>query len=501
MPVRSPLAAPRRGRSRAPLLLLAALFAALLLASGCASHKKTQYAYDDAEFDGVVSAREYGYVRPADDVWVLGEASRQSPKSRRGGDGGGDLWGRVRAGMQLDLAANPRIESKVKSFRRDPQYLVKLSERAHPYLRVIMDEIDRRGLPAEIALLPYVESRYNPAATSHKAAAGMWQFIPSTGRIMGLRQDGWTDDRRDVLASTRAALDYLEQLNRQLGGDWELAMAAYNCGPGRIESAQAANRKRGKPTDFWSLDLPAETENYVPQILAAARLVAEPAAHGLRLPAIPHGPQLEVVRSDRPMDLAKLSQTSGVPLADLRRLNAGLKRGQTTPGEPAHLVVPAGAGQRVTARLKSARVLPAMASLGTSSRPARALPTRTRESEPRAGSYTASFDGEGTVRVVKVGESLSSIAATQGIDPESLAEFNAMRVDEPLLPGQSLRIPGGNPKAVVSYRVREGDSLDDIARRYGVSVGDLKRWNRTAANDLRTGEVLRIYRRGEASAS
>jgi membrane-bound lytic murein transglycosylase D len=496
MPDCSPLAAASRGRLLALLLALAVL----LLASGCASNKKTQYAYDDAESGGAVSAREYGYVRPADDVWVLGDASRSSRSSRRAEDSG-DLWGRVRGGMRLDLAANPRIDAKVNAFRRDPQYLVKLSERAQPYLRVIIDEIDRRGLPAEIALLPYVESRYNPAATSHKAAAGMWQFIPSTGRIMGLRQDGWSDDRRNVLASTRAALDYLEQLHRQLGGDWELAMAAYNCGPGRIESAQAANRKRGKPTDFWSLDLPAETEHYVPQILAAARLVSEPAAYGLHLPKVPNGPQLEVVRSERPIALAQLAQTTGVPLSDLRRLNAGLKRGQTAPGEPAHLVVPAGAGHRVAARLKSTRVLPAVASLGGPTRSATSARTRAGAPAPLSAGSGSGFDDEGTVRVVKVGESLRSIAAAQGIDAEALAEFNAMRLDEPLLPGQSLRVPGGKAKSVVSYRVRAGDSLDDIARRYGVSVGDLKRWNRTAANDLRTGEVLRIYRRIDASAS
>ena len=225
-------------------------------------------------------------------------------------------------------------------------------------------EIERRGLPAELALLPHVESRYNPAATSPVAAAGMWQFMPYTGREMGLRQDAWQDERRDILASTRAAMDYLQQLQRRLGGSWELAMAAYNCGPGRVESAQAANRQRGKPTDFWSLNLPAETENYVPQILAAARLVAEPASYGMHLPPVPTAPQLEVVRTERPMDLARVAQASGVGLAQLQTLNAGLKRGQTSPLGPGQLVVPAGTGQRVTDALPQARVMAATAVSG-----------------------------------------------------------------------------------------------------------------------------------------
>jgi membrane-bound lytic murein transglycosylase D len=395
------------------------LIFATLAVSGCATQENRFTAVDD-DYGPMVSAREYGYVRPASDA-TAGANQARWPRAT-----GPDLWARVRAGMKLNLHASHRIEEKVSGFRRDPQFLVKLSERAKPYLHVVISEIQRRGLPAELALLPHIESRYNPAATSPVAAAGMWQFMPYTGREMGLRQDAWHDERRDILASTRAAMDYLQQLQRRLGGDWELAMAAYNCGPGRIESAQAANRQRGLPTDFWSLNLPNETENYVPQILAAARLVAEPAKYGLRLPAVPSAPQLEVVRTDRPVDLMRIAQVTGIGIEQLKTLNAGLKRGQTAPMGPGRLVVPAGAGPRVSAALPASKVLAA---------------------SPLAGMTAATAGGTirnnygASIYIVKGGDTLASVANSRKVDLKDLAEANAMLPRDPLLPGQSLRIP------------------------------------------------------------
>ena len=481
-------------RSARRIGALSALALAVFASSGCATKSDVADAADG--YGDTVSAREYGYVRPSSDAWMLGADQAQGKKTQRRQAASGDLWGRVSAGMKLNRYASGRIDSKVNAFRQDPQFLSKLSTRARPYLHVVMAEIERRGLPAELALLPHIESRYNPAATSPKAAAGMWQFIPSTGRIMGLRQDEWYDGRRDVLASTRAAMDYLQQLHRRLGGDWELAMAAYNCGPGRVESAQVANRSRGLPTDFWSLNLPAETESYVPQILAAARLVSEPAKYGMHLPPVPSSPQLEVVRTDRPVDLARVAAASGVRLFELQQLNPGLKRGQTAPWGASSLLVPIGAGGRVTASLGRAQVTPAstLTAMASATAPAATLaPERARLPL-----------GEGRVHVVKSGESLRSIARTQGIDVAGLADYNVMQTDEPLLPGQTLRIPDAgsatNETGMVTHRVKKGDSLGGIARRYGVTVNDLRRWNPGGTSALRNGGVIRIYRRGGESA-
>jgi membrane-bound lytic murein transglycosylase D len=205
---------------------------------------------------------------------------------------------------------------------------------------------------------------------------------------------------------------------------------------------------------------------------------------------------LELVRTDRPVDLARVAQAGGVGLTELKRLNAGLKRGQTAPGGPSNLLVPVGAGKQVSAKLASARVLPAGAQLGPVSRSALAARSARESAAPARPAY-----GEGRVRVVKGGESLRSIASAQGIDPQDLADFNGMLVREPLLPGQSLRLPGADGGSLVTHRVRKGDSLAAIARRYGVTIGDIRRWNETAANDLRTGSLIRIYRRSGESAS
>ncbi len=320
--------------------------AAVLSIGGCASSGRS--ANDDPYYDAPrsVSAREYGYVRPAVDVRVVGSPSR-TYGYQRSGYRGDDLWERVRRGRGLGVDHHPRVDRAIAALKRNPKYLTDLSRRARPYLHMIVHEVERRGMPTELALLPEVESRYNPRAISPVAATGMWQFMPYTGKEMGLKQNSWYDGRNDILASTRGALAYLEQLRSELGGDWALALAAYNCGPGRVASAQKRNRRRGKPTDFWSLDLPAETEAYVPKLLAVAALVKQPGRFGQRLPGIPNRPALEVVASSAQIDLAQAARISGVSLRTLRDLNPGLKRGKTMPGGPHQVLVPADAAPKL----------------------------------------------------------------------------------------------------------------------------------------------------------
>ncbi|NEX20207.1 LysM peptidoglycan-binding domain-containing protein [Thiorhodococcus mannitoliphagus] len=461
---------------------------ALPFIAGCAGQSQVT-ATDEGgyygDYAGVISAREYGYVRPAGDV-VFGSSSRAAGRAQ-----GSNLWSRVQAGMQLNLQANPRIDSTVERFRRDPRFLEKVSQRASPYLPIIVAEIERRGFPMEIALLPHVESRYNPAATSPKSAGGMWQFMPYTAREMGLRLDSGYDERRDVVASTRAALNYLEMLNRRFNGDWELAMAAYNCGPGRVEAAQEANRRRGKPTDFWSLDLPTETENYVPKILATAKLVADSRRYGQRLPAIPDRPQMEMIRSSQPMDLVRVATATGVSVSELRRLNPNISMSAKGGPNISKLMVPAGRGSKISATSRKISVAP----IGASTASGVAVRVNQRQ-KPLADSRLT----EGRTQVVKNGETLASIALRHGLDLKTLAEWNGISSREPLLPGQSLSIPTrrGGPD-LVTHRVRKGDSLSKVARRYGVSMADIRRWNQLTDKQLRTGETLRIYRRGSSS--
>ncbi|EGV18318.1 transglycosylase SLT domain-containing protein [Thiocapsa marina] len=471
---------------------LGALGVLTLLLNGCATENRV--VEDDlgvSGYSGMVSAREYGYVRPATDVVVM------ERRTAGRGDSRGDLWNRVRAGMTLDLYADARIDSTVERFRRDPQYLSKLSRQGTPYLHMIVTEIERRGLPMELAFLPHVESRFNPVATSPKAAAGIWQFMPYTGLEMGLRQDAWYDGRRDPLASTGAALDYLEQLNRRFDGDWALAMAAYNCGPGRVAAAQAANRRSGKPTDYWSLSLPNETKQYVPQILATARLVAAPTRYGINLPPVPDRPQLEVIRTLQPLDLGSVASATGVQLYELQRLNPALKLGRTAPGGPGYILVPSGSGQRIGKKMGRVQIMPAMASVVRTSA-ARSGGTARPMTATRS---KAALAERSKIHVVKGGETIASIARANGIEPRTLAELNGISVREPLLSGQTLEVQATDDSALIKHLVTKGDSVKTLAKRYGVSVKDLKRWNQLADTRLTPGDLILIYPPGRAPTS
>ncbi|MEA3640121.1 MAG: transglycosylase SLT domain-containing protein [Lamprobacter sp.] len=328
---------------------------------GCASHQPPEDTIASSGQTFSVSAREYGYVRPAIDVRVIGRDDGKTRSRHRYVDrgAGGDLWDRVRHGERLGIHHHERVERAVRTLKQNSHYLTDLSKRAQPYLHLIIEELERHGLPAELALLPEVESRYNPHAVSPKSATGMWQFMPYTGVEMGLRQNSWYDGRNDILASTRGAIAYLQQLHRELGGDWALALAGYNAGPARVRAAQRANKAAGKPVDFWSLDLPTETENYVPKLLAIAKLVREHDALGLSMPAIANRPLVEVVESGQQIDLAEAAHACGVTLTQLKRLNPGLKRGKTLPNGPHLVLVPAGTGDRLRSALAQGGTLKA----------------------------------------------------------------------------------------------------------------------------------------------
>ncbi len=314
--------------SSLPLLLLLPALAHLL--SGCASGPDPEPIAGTGP--RAVSALEYGYVRPAADVQVKGRG-----RGAYAGRHGHDLWDRVRRGPSLGIRHNPRVDRMARSMAKNPTYLTDLHRRARPYLHLIVEELERARLPTALALLPEVESRYNPRAVSPKAASGMWQFMPYTGREMGLAQNGSYDGRNDVLASTRGAIRYLRQLHGEMGGDWALALASYNCGPGCVRRAMRANRSR----DFWSLSsLPAETRNYVPKLLAVLELVDSPQRYGQRLPKLPNAPALEVVYAKGSLSLGEVARHSGASMQQLRSLNPGLKRGRTPAAGPHWVLVP-----------------------------------------------------------------------------------------------------------------------------------------------------------------
>ena len=267
----------------------------------------------------------------------------------------GDLWNRLRAGYRMNAGKpmyDPRIEAQKSWFSSRQDYLNRLTARASRYLYHTVREAERRNIPTELALLPVIESSYDPTGTSSAAAAGLWQFIPSTGRIYGLNQSSTYDGRRDVIESTRAAYDFLTALHNQFGS-WELALAAYNAGPGRVQKAIDANAAQGLPTDYWSLRLPTETMNYVPRFLAVADIVSKPSQYGVYLPAIANRQHFRSVPVNYGVSLAEVAQMTGVSYDELEKLNPALTSARIDASGPQRVVIPNDVNLNLDAKLSS----------------------------------------------------------------------------------------------------------------------------------------------------
>lgn len=265
----------------------------------------------------------------------------------------GDVWKRMTVGFKMDETHwDPRIEAQRSWFTSRQPYIDRLSARASRYLYHTVKEAERRGLPTELALLPVIESSYDPAATSSAAAAGMWQFIPSTGRIYGLRQNSLYDGRRDVVESTRAAYEFLGSLYNQFGS-WELALAAYNAGPGRIQQAINRNKAAGLPTDYWSLKLPQETMNYVPRFLAVAQIIKSPQNYGVSLPPIANRPHFREVSVPAGTQLNQIASIAGLSRAELYQLNPGHRGEVIDPQSTMRILIPVDSNPNVDSKLKA----------------------------------------------------------------------------------------------------------------------------------------------------
>jgi membrane-bound lytic murein transglycosylase D len=460
-----------------------------------------------------------------------------------------DLISRMVSGFSLNLPDKPRVTRELNWYRNHPNYSQRIQERAEPYLHFILEEIDRRGMPSEIALLPAVESAFRPFAYSPGRAAGMWQFIPSTGRYFGLKQNWWYDGRRDVVSSTHAALDYLQSLSKQFGGDWELALAAYNSGAGTVRSAIRRNKKKGKPTDFWSLKLPDETTAYVPRLLALSEVFRNPEAHGVSLLHFPDEPYFTSVDIGSQLDLALAADMAGLPIQDLYLLNSGFNRWATDPEGPHRLNLPL---DKVDAFQAELALLPPEKrlswkrykiksgdSLGVIARRHKTTTkllrqiNKLRGNNIRAGKHllipvsSQSLDhyvysaeqrkasiqnrkrsGYKQIYVVKAGDSLWTISRSYKVSHRKLAKWNGMAPGDTLKTGQKLVIwtkqrvanlsspldlqPEGTQSSL-HYKVRRGDSLSRIAQRFNVSVSDLRRWNTLNGKYLKPGQRLKLY--------
>jgi membrane-bound lytic murein transglycosylase D len=250
-----------------------------------------------------------------------------------------EIWGRLRSGFTLPSSNDPEVRHALDRYQKHPEAVARLLQRGEPYLFHILNRVEERGLPAELALLPCVESAFDPQATSPVGAAGLWQFMPDTAESLGLSQDWWYDGRLDVIDATEAALDYLAGLHRTFG-DWLLALAAYNAGSARIQRAIAQNRSEGKPVDFWHLPLPAETRSYVPRLIALRTVIRRPARFNVTLPSLPDTHYFTRVNTQGRIDLQVAAQLAGVSEEELERLNPGILRLTTPPDRPSLLLIP-----------------------------------------------------------------------------------------------------------------------------------------------------------------
>ncbi len=402
-----------------------------------------------------------------------------------------DLWDRIRAGFRIEDVDNARIDTEARWYSRHQDYLDRTIERARPYLHLIVSAIDERAMPMEIALLPIVESAFQPFAYSHGRAAGIWQFIPGTARRFGLKQDWWYDGRRDILASTTAALDYLQALNREFDGDWELALAAYNSGAGTVRKAIRRNRRRGRPTDFWHLRLPRETRAYVPKLLALKSLVADPDGHGIRLASIPDRPYLATVRIDSQIDLALAAELAGISLEEIYRLNPGFNRWATAPDGPHRLLLPVDRVARFEQGL--ARLPPErrIRWVRHNIRPGETLGHIARRYQTTVHVLTQVNKIRG--HMIRAGDKLIVPVATRDIGRYTLSAGQRLK-------RLTSRPPARGRKKTV-HRVRKGDTFWDLARRYGTTVRELAKWNGLSPKDvLRPGQRLVVWRKSGRTA-
>jgi len=465
-----------------------------------------------------------------------------------------DLFDRMRAGFKLEDQEKHAVDVQLDWYADHPDYLERAFGRAELYMYHIITELEARGMPLEIALLPVVESAFEPYAYSRARAAGMWQFIPGTGSRFGLKQNWWYDGRRDVVESTRAAFDYLQFLHDEFNGDWLLAIAAYNCGEMNVTRAVAKNVAAGKPIDFWSLKLPKETQAYVPKLLAMRRLVADPEAYGLGFSRIPNQPYFARVETLGQIDLKVAADIAGISHEQLYELNPAFHRWATDPSGPHYLLVPADVAelfkqnvsqlspeQRLSATIYTVKKGDSVAAVakkfGTSADVVREMndlptgpltvgadlrvPTAGVTLPPKVMLAAARVDGKRDrnlrgrqhVHIVRRGDSLWSIARRSGVDVNTLAMMNGMQPGDTLRAGQRIQLTkaksspssaGPSRKATlassqalgvrpVTYTVRSGDTLSAIARLFQVTVSQIINWNDLAPQShLKPGQKLTI---------
>lgn len=436
------------------------LYLFLFITTGCAEKPTTQaFVYEKPPTINSVQLAISSSVIPSNDVSP--EQFNLQPGTHK------TVWDRLLSLYALPAIDNDRIDQEMQRYLNHPKYLADIQQRAEPYLYFILDEIESKQIPGELALLPVVESAFKPNAISKSKASGLWQFMPATGRLFGLKQNWWYDGRNDIYASTQAATTYLSQLSKLFDDDWLLALAAYNAGKGTIRRVRNKNRENGLETDYWSLPLRKETMNYVPRLLAIAKIFANAEKYNIPLKPFPNKPYFTVVDIDSQLDLTLATEMAQVPMTDFFILNPAFKRTSTDPAGPYRLLIHADKADTFKEKL----------------------------------AQTQKKDRMNWIRhEIKSGENLGIIAKKYHTTVEAIRQGNYLENNNIrsghfiLIPSSRTATLAGTTKASKQlYVVKKGDTFWEIARQFDVSSLDIANWNNlTLKNALQPGQKLII---------
>jgi len=532
------------------LLLLALLLAAPAFAETGIGSDETAVASEAEDHAGAFNLDVFSNGLTADDA---DSPARPAVKLENKPN---DLWQRIRSGYAMADQQSPSASAQESWYAARPEYVNRMVGRSQKYLYHIVEEVEKRGMPTEIALLPMVESAFNPQAYSRSRASGIWQFMPATGKTFGLKQTWWVDNRRDVMAATDAALNYLEKLHVMFG-TWELALAAYNAGEGTVQRAIERNRKRGLPTDYQSLQLPTETKEYVPKLQAVKNIVSNPEQYGLDIQTIANQPYFTKVAAPKQIDAHLAAKLAGISLGEFASLNPEYNRPVLTSSGANHeILLPVGTNEAFStnlanynkplvswrtyaakpgerqeviahkfgislselrnvndlpskSKLKTSRTLLVPSNGGSNGDTLQAVNDK-MDAAPARNDAAGAETSPGR-HIVKSGETIGEIAKHHGMSAAQLMALNHLSSNRLKL-GQSLAVKGDAPTKLASgaksapskktsktdrktrYVVRRGETLASIARKFNVAAEDIQRWNSLNGSRITPGHKLTIYR-------
>jgi membrane-bound lytic murein transglycosylase D len=392
-----------------------------------------------------------------------------------------DIWERIRRGFAMPDLDDEFVRNREQWYASRPDYILRMTERSRPYLFHIVEELERRNMPTELALLPFIESAFNPNAVSSAKAAGMWQFMPATGKYFDLKQNLFRDERRDVLESTRAALDYLQKLYGMFG-DWHLALAAYNWGEGSVSRAMARNKAQGKPTTYSDLNMPNETRYYVPKLQAVKNIVAQPEAFNAQLPLIQNHPFFKSVPIDRDIDVAMAARLAGISVEDFKTLNPSMNRPVILAAGTPQILLPWDNATSFEVNIQN--------------NAQHKLATWTAWQAPRT------MKADEAARLVNM--PVDQLRSANGIPPNMLVKAGSTLlvhrkgeldndVTERVADNAQLAFAPEIVLRRIMVTARKGDTLASLAARHGVSAANMATWNKIGQNlHLKPGQSLAV---------